>query len=218
MTIGDGLFAQLREAAHDEWEAYTGHEFVRQLGAGTLPAACFRRFLTQDYLFLIHFARAYALLAFKQTDWPDIRAAAAGLNAIIDEMPLHVSFSACWGLSETEMRAGPEAPATMLYTRYVIDTGLAGDALDLFAALMPCIAGYGEIGQRLDAPAPDHPYRDWISAYQSAAYQRSVATAIAAFEDLGRRRGAAARLASLTRIFATASRLEADFWTMGLEG
>ena len=41
-------------------EKYTGHAFVRQLAAGTLPERCFRHYLIQDYLFLIHFARAGA--------------------------------------------------------------------------------------------------------------------------------------------------------------
>ena len=32
---------------------------------GELPETSFRRYLAQDYLFLIHFARAYGLAAFK---------------------------------------------------------------------------------------------------------------------------------------------------------
>lgn len=32
-----------------------------ELGDGTLPDAAFRMYLVQDYLFLIQFARAYAL-------------------------------------------------------------------------------------------------------------------------------------------------------------
>jgi thiaminase/transcriptional activator TenA len=62
---GGSLFARLRAAAADDWEAYTGHEFVRRLADGSLPEECFRHYLIQDYLFLIHFARAYALAAYK---------------------------------------------------------------------------------------------------------------------------------------------------------
>ncbi len=54
----DSLFARLRAAAADDWEAYTGHAFVRRLGDGSMPEECFRHYLIQDYLFLIHFARA----------------------------------------------------------------------------------------------------------------------------------------------------------------
>ncbi len=61
----NSLFARLRAAAGDDWRAYTGHEFVRRLGDGSLPEECFRHYLIQDYLFLIHFARAYAHPAYK---------------------------------------------------------------------------------------------------------------------------------------------------------
>ena len=40
----------------EDWRRYTQHDFVRQLARGTLPEASFRRYLGQDYLFLVHFA------------------------------------------------------------------------------------------------------------------------------------------------------------------
>ena len=58
-----GLFRRLRDACAAEWEAYTWHPFVRAMSDGTLPLAAFRRYLVQDYLFLLHFARAEALAA-----------------------------------------------------------------------------------------------------------------------------------------------------------
>lgn len=77
---------------------------------------------------------------------PEMRAAAASMNAILNELPLHVGYCAQWGISEPEMAAQPEAPETLNYTRYVLDIGHSGDALDLLVALMPCVAGYAEIG------------------------------------------------------------------------
>ena len=53
------------------------------------------------------------------------------------------------GLNEAQIAAQPEAAETMNYTRYVLDIGHAGDALDLLAGLLPCVAGYAEIGLRL---------------------------------------------------------------------
>ena len=55
------LFERLKAAAAADWGDYVGHPFVRQLGDGSLPEAAFRAYLVQDYLFLIHFARAWAL-------------------------------------------------------------------------------------------------------------------------------------------------------------
>src|SRR3546814_738687 len=164
------LFDRLTAACPAEWEAYTRHRFVRELGAGTLPEACFRHYLGQDYLFLIHFTRAYALAAYKAETLEDMRRAARTMYALIDtEMSLHVRVCAGWGMTEADMAALPEEPATIAYTRFVLDRGMAGDLLDLQTALVPCIVGYAEIGRW---PAADpatkragNPYLPWIEMY-----------------------------------------------------
>ena len=79
-----GFFDRLREAAGEEWTRYTRHEFVRRLGDGSLEQAAFRHYLIQDYLFLIHFARAYALAVYKSDTLADMRQAGASLSAILD--------------------------------------------------------------------------------------------------------------------------------------
>ena len=176
LPLDRGLFGRLRRDAGAAWEGYVAHEFVRALGAGTLPERAFRHFLIQDYLFLIHFARAHALACFKSATLADIRANAAAVTAIVDvEMPLHISYCAKWGLSEAQMEAAPEAMETMAYTRFVLERGLAGDLLDLQAALAPCLMGYGEAAERLIRdPATrldGNPYAEWIAAYTSDGYR-----------------------------------------------
>ena len=104
------VFERLRSAAIDDWLSYVDHDFVRRLGAGTLPNAAFRIYLVQDYLFLIQFARAYALAAYKSRTLADIRAAQTGLAAILDETALHVRLCARWGLEPDELAATPELP------------------------------------------------------------------------------------------------------------
>lgn len=221
IDFDQGLFGRLRAAAGVEWQRYVNHPFVKQLGAGTLPEACFKRFLSQDYLFLIHFARAYGLSVYKSRTLSDIRAAASGLEAILFETPLHVTYCAGWGLTEDAMAAEPEAPQTMTYTRFVIDCGLAGDLLELTCALLPCVVGYAEIGKILMSdPATvidGNPYGDWLRNYDSPEYEASVVAAIAKLNDLGERFGGEARFAHLSSVFNTATRLETDFWQMGLD-
>lgn len=110
-------FTDLTTACQQDWRAYIEHDFVRQLGTATLPEASFRHYLKQDYLFLIHFARAYALAAYKSPTLADLRQAHEGLKAIVDvELGLHVGFCQEWGISEQELAELPEARATGLYT------------------------------------------------------------------------------------------------------
>ena len=214
------LFARLRAASGQAWGAFVGHPFVRQLAAGTLDEGCFRYYLSQDYLFLIHFARAYGLAAFKAETIADIRAAAGGLSAMIDqEMRLHVDYCRGWGLSEAEMARAEEDAATLAYTRFVLERGLAGDLLDLQVALAPCILGYAEIGRALlEVPSTvlaGNPYRAWIEMYAGVDYQ-AVATAHSRqMDELFARRGSEPRLPALATTFTQATRLETAFWQMG---
>jgi len=214
------LFARLRDAAAPHWDAYRDHRFVRALADGTLPEAAFRHYLAQDYLFLIQFSRAYALAAFKADTVEDMRAAATVLSALLDvEMDLHVEFCAEWGLAEDDMAGVPEATATTAYTRYVLDCGMRGDALDLMAALAPCVVGYAEIGRALDDdPATrrdGNPYSRWIDMYASDDYWRMARDAVDQLDRLAERLGGAARFAKLSQIFTQATRLEVAFWDMG---
>lgn len=217
----DSLYMRLRASCADEWHAYTDHPFVRQLGAGTLPEASFRHYLAQDYLFLIHFARAYALAIYKSDSLADMRAAAATVTGLLDvEMKLHVDYCAGWGLSEADMEALPEASATMAYTRYVLERGMAGDILDLHVALAPCVIGYGEIGHAL-ANAPDtrrdgNPYANWIDMYAGEEYVDVARGAVNQLDVLAAQRLTDARFDALAVTFRQATRLEAAFWDMGL--
>jgi thiaminase/transcriptional activator TenA len=216
------LFARLRAAVAEDWAAYTQHPFVQQLGQGTLPEAAFRHYLIQDYRFLIHFARAWALVLVKADALEDMRHAATTIAALLhDEMKLHVRYCARWGLSEAELEAAPEARANLAYTRYVLERGLSGDILELQVALAPCIVGYAEIGQTLHSQYAEHlaqnPYRDWIETYAGEAYQQVARNAILHLDRLAARRLTEARFPELVETFRQATRLEVAFWDMGLQ-
>src|SRR5262245_5693427 len=89
-----GFFERLKAAASAEWRVYTEHPFTNAMAGGLLVEAAFRHYLVQDYLFLIEFARAYALAVYKLPKLADMREAAAGLSAILDvEMNLHVKLT-----------------------------------------------------------------------------------------------------------------------------
>jgi thiaminase/transcriptional activator TenA len=215
------IFDRLKAAAADDWSSYVDHAFVRQLGAGTLPEAAFRRYLVQDYLFLIQFARAYALATYKSRTLDDMKIAQGGLASILGEMELHIKLCGRWGLSPADIEAAPELQATVAYTRFVLDCGAAGDLLDLHVALAPCVIGYAEIGRALTPNGVDalgdHPYREWIGEYAGHGYQDIAINARRHLDDLAARAMTEQRFAELAKLFGQASRLEADFWQMGLD-
>lgn len=221
MSYG-ATFPLWRAAAGEAWRDYTRHAFVEGMRDGTLPRDAFLRYLVQDYLFLVHFSRAWALAVTKAETLDEMRACAATVHALLDEeMRLHIETCAAEGIPEAELFAAREAPQNLAYTRYVLDAGHSGDFLDLMAALAPCVLGYGEIGTRLAGEAGKTPNADWIATYSGGDYQRTCHEVGALIDAaVARRLGptpeSSPRWPRLCTRFETATRLEVDFWGMGL--
>ncbi|HAT36143.1 MAG TPA: thiaminase II [Rhodospirillaceae bacterium] len=216
------FFDRLKQACPDAWEGYIRHPFVCGLGSGELPEAAFRHYLCQDYVFLIHFSRAYALAAYKADTLDEIRQAAETVSALAGhEMQLHIGYCKKWGIDEAALAATPEAPANLAYTRFVLERGQAGDLLDLQVALAPCVIGYAEIGKWLASDAATqqsgNPYGDWIEMYAGTEYQEVAAESISALDRLAAARGGDARFEALADTFRIATELEIGFWQMGLD-
>ena len=215
-------FGLLREAAGPVWGAYTRHAFVEGVGHGTLPRAAFLHYLKQDYVFLIHFSRAWALAVVKAGSLQEMRSASALVHALLeDEMALHVAICGAAGISEAALQETEERSENAAYTRFVMDCGFSGDFVTLLAALAPCVLGYGEIGARLSIEKTSETYADWIATYGGDDYQ-ALCRDVGALLDgaLERRFGAAFdRLpvwGDLCATFRQATRLEVGFWQMGL--
>ncbi|MGF1682867.1 thiaminase II [Photobacterium minamisatsumaniensis] len=206
-----------------DWTEYTEHDFVNQLAKGELNKHAYFHYLKQDFLFLKHYARAYALAIFKSTTLEEMREPLPGLNALLEsEMNHHIEYCQTWGISAEEMEAEPEDFGTVSYTRYVLDTGMAGDRADLFAALAPCAIGYAVIGQRLgtwsETKLEGNPYNSWVELYSGEDFQTGVEETIrrldAMLEEipLESKRGK-----RLCEIFRTATRMEVAFWQQGMD-
>lgn len=56
------------------WHKFVYHPFVLAMGSGKLPLESFKNYLIQDYLYLVHFARANALASYKANSIEDIAA------------------------------------------------------------------------------------------------------------------------------------------------
>ena len=212
------LFDRLRADCAREWRDYTHHPFVQALAAGTLPETSFRTYLVQDYLYLIQYARAYALAVYKDPDVAGMRTTARLLAELLDtELGLHIAYCREWGLSEADLATQPESLELLAYTRFMLDCGQRGDILDLLVSLSACLVGYAEIGLRLIA-APDtrrdgNRYLPWIEVYGGAHYVQLAAEGIRRLDALALTHGAEARYSMLRHSFRTTVRLEAAFWT-----
>ena len=213
----------LIQACQQEWNEYTQHSFVQQLAVGELAHSSFLHYLKQDFLFLKQYTRAYALAIYKARTLAEMRMALPSVQALLDsEIAHHVTYCGEWGVSEAEMESEPEAFGTVAYTRFVLDTGMSGDVIDLYAALAPCSIGYAVIGAQLLANKStkheDNPYATWINMYGGDAFQSGAQKGIQQLDvlladiDVNSQRGQ-----RLCHIFKTATRMEIAFWQQGLD-
>ncbi|NOI24312.1 thiaminase II [Vibrio mediterranei] len=213
----------LINACQQEWLAYTEHDFVKQLAVGTLAQQAYLHYLKQDFLFLKQYARAYALAIYKAKTLAQMREAVPSVEALLNsEIGHHVTYCQQWGITEADMEAEVEDFGTLAYTRYVLDAGMTGELVDLYAALAPCAIGYAVIGDNLlksaDTMLEDNPYRSWIELYGSEEFQSGVQTSIKRLDVLLKDIDLQSQRAQeIIHVFKTATRMEIAFWQQGLD-
>jgi thiaminase/transcriptional activator TenA len=217
---GEPFSAALRADNATIWEAQHAHPFVRGIADGTLPDAVFAHFLAQDYVYLIAYARLLALGAARAPDLATMARFAELTQAILgEEMELHRSLCAQVGLDAGALEATEPAPSTQAYTDFLLRTASLGDVAELAAALLPCMWGYAEIGERL-ARGPRPPvarYAQWIDTYADPGFQALSDWCRALVDDLGAQASGAQR-ERMAVAFRTCSRHELAFfhaaWTL----
>ena len=218
------VFNKLKSNILEEWNLYTQHKFVQKISDGSLDKKLYLKYLKQDYVFLIHFSRAWALLVAKSKSVNEMRIASATLNALVnEEIQLHIKTCKAEGITEEQLFKTEEELNNLAYTRYVLEAGYSGDFLDLLVALSPCVFGYGEIGLYLKSISKsDNPYISWIDTYNSIEYQE-VCMNIGNLLDesskdrLGKDFANNTLWPKLEKTFLIATKLEIDFWEMSLK-
>ena len=221
MSIYDSksLFYLLKKNCSKEWNNYTRHQFLFSLANNTLPLKAFRKYLIQDYFFLIKFIKILALGCVKSQNNNDLMRCIDFIFAIKNELKLHVLYCKKWKISQKTLLKTPELIETKKYSNYVMEVGNKGDILDLFTALGPCIIGYGEIGYKLKKKKlHKNSYDSWIDTYASKEYQDVAKENIIYLDSLFTKiKNKKNKLKKLQKIFKKATELESNFWSMSLK-
>ncbi|UCF41397.1 MAG: thiaminase II [Gemmatimonadota bacterium] len=216
MTLTDDLHA----AATPIWDAQLEHPFVRGLGDGSLDVERFKRWVLQDYRYLMEFARIFAWAVAKADRLASMSWYAMVLDLTLNtEMGLHRSYAERFGITTDDLEATPMWPTTRAYTDFLVRTSADGDMADLLAALLPCAWGYVHIAKHLakGEPPEDQRYADWIQQYASDEFAQAAEWLKA---ELNRVAAGASdeKRARLTELFVISSRYEWQFWEMCWHG
>ncbi len=209
--------SEMESEASSQREAMMEHSFVKGIGDGTLDIERFKRFITQDYLYLIDYARCLALGVAKAPDEDTMGWFAKTVDYILNvEMDLHRSYCAEFGIGIEELNATVPAPTTLSYTSYLLRVAHNGSFGELMASLIPCVWGYWQVGERLlerGLPQNEPRYAEWIRMY-SGAENRDVAEDAVNICDRVAARAGADELVSMADAYRTSFRYEYLFWQM----
>ncbi len=201
------------------WDDYIQHDFVKQLTAGTLAADSFRHYLVQDYLYLIHYTRVMALSVYKSDTLAQMRVGQAGINAMLDmEIAMYLDFCRQWNIPLEQVENAPESAVTIAYSRYILDAAMSGSLAELYAAIAPCLMGYGEIGRCIkdEGFIDNNPYQPWIDVFSSDEFLSITAQNEAQINTL-LVDASPAQADKFQRLFNTAARMEVNFWQQALD-
>ncbi|MDI2090578.1 thiaminase II [Commensalibacter oyaizuii] len=218
--LDQGLIGRFRADCGQDWQQFTQHRFVKELALGTLNQEEFKKFLVQDYLYLLDYCRVEALAVYKSDQFQDMQYFSSLLHGLVNiELPLHIKYCQEWGMSEKEVNSSPKTLELLAYTQYLLSKAMQGDLLDLIVLLMPCLVGYGEIGLKMlidpNTNQMNNPYQSWIDLYAGNEYLELIHTSLTVLERLARQRGGEERYSMLLEQFRTAVKLETAFWNVG---
>ncbi|MFB6210307.1 MAG: thiaminase II [Halobacteriales archaeon] len=205
---------QLLEAGSAIWDAQQSHPFVVELAEGSLDEAAFRHWVKQDYLYLLDYARVFAIAGTKATDEATMTHLMEVAHTILDyEMDLHREFAAEYGLTTTDLAAVEKAPTCVAYTNFLVRTAYEGSIAEISAAIYPCGQGFLDIAEHMADLADDqHRYTPFIEKYTSEEFREAVAWMREFVDRCGEQYPGAHE--EMREAFMTSARLEYAFWEM----
>jgi thiaminase/transcriptional activator TenA len=213
MKVTEKLF----KATEKIWDKYYRHPFVEGIRDGNLDKEKFRYYIIQDYLYLIDYARVFALGAAKSPDVDTMKIFAHECASILDEeMSIHDGYMGSLGITEEELLM-PMAEENASYTAYMLRVAYEYGVAANCASILACAYSYEVLAKRMMADRPecvDDPlFGEWIRGYGSEEYAAGNRELIRLTNDLTEGIGDE-EYRRLEEIFVACSRFEKGFWDM----
>lgn len=199
------------------WERIHQHPFVTGLGDGSLPVDSFKFYMKQDYIYLIDYAKMFALASSKAYDLTT-SAKFAGLqeSTLNGEMALHRQYAERFGISREELEATEPSFAMLAYTSYMLRVAHQGSLAEVVSAILPCTWSYWEIGKRLaqvEGALEQELYGEWVRTYSSDEFGQLAIWLMEVMNELAAGKNEQ-ELVRLEEHFLYTSKMEYIFWEM----
>ena len=161
----------------DLWDKYNEHPFVKGLADGTLPLEKFQFFMIQDHLYLMQYAKVFALGVLKAKNESDMRLFSSLIAATLDtENALHQDYLRRLNISQEMIAQAKPSIVTDSYTNYMIAIAEKEGLGELMAAVLSCSWSYKLIGdfmEKFPGATEQEFYGEWVNMYISDGYRSS---------------------------------------------
>lgn len=161
----------------DLWNKYNEHPFVKGLADGTLPLEKFQFFMIQDHLYLMQYAKVFALGVLKAKNESDMRLFSSLIAATLDtENALHQDYLRRLNISQEMIAQAKPSIVTDSYTNYMIAIAEKEGLGELMAAVLSCSWSYKLIGdfmEKFPGATEQEFYGEWVNMYISDGYRSS---------------------------------------------
>lgn len=233
--FSDTLWSQLEQPL----EKMHRHPFVAAVRDGSIDEATMRFYLEQDFLYLIHYGRAFKILSARvqgvegsaaaERASKMLTACAAGL----DPKKLGQDSKSAFALARLNwdaLKDTEQAPYTRLYTDHLLKAATLDPYPSAITALLPCPLTYQRLFSDKDPADGSLPHvlssssasdstklcKAWVEHYGSPSYRAYVNKWCSIIDDVAAE-ASDAELAAMRREFDLATRMEYLFWDMAWE-
>ncbi|HBI94116.1 MAG TPA: thiaminase II [Terrisporobacter glycolicus] len=214
MLLTDYLFNESKKI----WDEYLKHPFIVEMGKGTLDKEKFRNYLVQDYLYLLDYAKVYAMGLIKSDDVNHMKFFKDSVNGIMeDESATHIAYLKELGEDIKTLQKHKLKLENENYTNFMKSVALTGDIQDLIIAVLPCAWSYYYIAKEMKEIYKDNLennyYAAWIDSYSCEEYRMcakeniDLANELCVNIDDNKKE-------KLKEIFIKGSLYEMEFWQM----
>lgn len=214
MLLTDYLFNESKKI----WDEYLKHPFIVEMGKGTLDKKKFRNYLVQDYLYLLDYAKVYAMGLIKSDDVNHMKFFKDSVNGIMeDESATHIAYLKELGEDIKTLQRHKIKLENENYTNFMKSVALTGDIQDLIIAVLPCAWSYYYIAKEMKEIYKDNLennyYAAWIESYSCEEYRMCAKENIDLANELCKNIDDNKK-EKLKEIFIKGSLYEMEFWQM----
>lgn len=204
----------------DVWRACLTHPFLQELADGSLPMEKFQRYIIQDSLYLMEYAKVFAIGILKAKTLAEIQTYYSLLQFVNEsEDATRLAYLRQWGITQPEVEATPVLPENAAYTTFMKEAAQEGGMPEIMMAVLPCMFSYYWLAKQLTGDHPkalDGPFAPFWRDYSSDSYYEACRRWAEITEEACHGLSAAEQK-RLSGIFRESSMHELHFWEMSYQ-